>query len=643
MKRSVVFALLGLLILWSLALRVWMGTLEPDGSRFWDERYGLENVARVLDTGELRPANGFHPPLSYLPQATVLWGAQGLAEATGRDDLAPYRGNGVFGPTGYLLARWIQALLGVLSLWLTFWLGRRLMSDEAALAGTFLVAIVPWHIRQSVIYKPDILLVVTVLLALGWSLSALRRPSPGRGARAGLGIGLALASKFNAGPVALPLTAVSLWRAARDRCRWKLHLGTLAVAGAVSVLVFLVLSPWVVLDPELYRADFSRTLRDYERKGEVAGATHLGVIAHGVRSILSEPFHGPWVGAVALLGLLGWAATAIRGVRPAGTGERDTRERRLGRAVLAIFVLGYGLLYGLSTTNPSAHNWLPVVPVTGLAAAWLVVDGGRGLLVRSTGALPRTARPLRWAVALGVVALVAAGTVDASKYAWRRSVPTTAQVVENRLLDRFESTTGVEWRLVVRERSVNRLILKHERRLAAQVVVPKDGGTPMAELVAGADAVVLAGRGDLAERWAGPSAHRVGRFWTEARGQRLSLDVHPWQPVGEPIAVPLAPMSPGRYAFTLDPAAASGDVSLLVHLPARAHQNRPVHLTLAGRDIALYPAGHSQGALLFLTPRFRPAELGTEVLDGLFTGMPKAGRGQPWMELRRWRRETEIE
>lgn len=627
-----------------------MGTLEPHGGRFWDERYGLENVARVLDTGELRPANGFHPPLSYLPQAAVLGGAQSLAEATGRENLAPYRGDRVFGPTGYLLARWSQALLGVWSLWLAFWLGRRLMSDEAALAGAFLVAIVPWHIRQSVIYKPDILLVVTVLLALGWSLSALVRPSPARGARAGLGVGLALASKFNAGPVALPLAVLSLWGAARDRRCWKSWIGMLVVAGVVSVLVFLVLSPWVVLDRELYEQDFGLTLRDYERKGEVAGASHLGVMAHGVTSLLSEPFHGPWVGMVALLGLLGLALTAVRGGRPDDEGADDgDRERRLGRGVLVIFVVGYGVLYGLSTTNPSAHNWLPVVPATALAAAWLSVDGGRRLLARVAGAAPRAGRPLRRVAGLVLVVLVAAGAVHASQYSWRRSVPTTAQVVENRLLARFESTTGVEWRLVVRERSVDRLILKKERRLAAQVVVPADTGTPMDLLLPGADAVVLDDNGPLAGGWAGASAGRVGRFWTEARGPVLALDIHPWRPVGEPISVPLEPTSPGAYGFTLgpaaDPAAGGEDVSLLVHLPGRAHQAGPVRLVVGGEELALYPAGHARGALLFLSPRFRPAELvgdeGAEAF-GAFFGEPLHGRGQPWMELRRWRLDQEM-
>ena len=44
-KRTV-WILLTLLIVWSFGLRLWYATPELDSTRFWDERYGLENGNR---------------------------------------------------------------------------------------------------------------------------------------------------------------------------------------------------------------------------------------------------------------------------------------------------------------------------------------------------------------------------------------------------------------------------------------------------------------------------------------------------------------------------------------------------------------------------------------------------------------------
>lgn len=51
--------LLGLIVAWAFALRLAYGLPDPIGTRFWDERYVLRNVAAVLAGEDHRPVHAF--------------------------------------------------------------------------------------------------------------------------------------------------------------------------------------------------------------------------------------------------------------------------------------------------------------------------------------------------------------------------------------------------------------------------------------------------------------------------------------------------------------------------------------------------------------------------------------------------------
>jgi hypothetical protein len=203
--RTTAIALAALLV-WALALRVWFATPELHAGRFWDERYALENVEALLRDGRWLPVNAFHPTLAHLPQAAVLAVPHGLARATGDPAFAVLQEDG-FTPLGYLLARLVQAVLGTLSIYWLFRVGRRLFDCPTGLLAAALLAVVPWHLRQSAFFKPDVLLLLLELVAFDWALAAYERPRTGRFARAGLGVGLAAAAKYNGVTAALPLAA----------------------------------------------------------------------------------------------------------------------------------------------------------------------------------------------------------------------------------------------------------------------------------------------------------------------------------------------------------------------------------------------------------------------------------------------------
>jgi hypothetical protein len=437
-SRSLRLAFVALLLT-ALVVRVLLGLPKLNSLRYWDERYGAENLVALLEHGQLRPANGFHPTLSYFPQAIPLAVLEGLHAATGiaafdavaETDLTP---------TGYLTCRLTQALLGVLSLWVFYLVARRLHDEPTALVGVLLLAAVPWHVRQSAIYKPDILLLLTTLLAIHLALVAIERPTLRRYLWAGFGVGVAMASKFNAGPAAIPLTVGAALAGWRDRRQWV----WLVLAGATAAATLLFFDPWLLTAPELYRADFGRTLRDYASKAARAGTSSpWHVFVEGVESLLGPSFHGPLLGVLGFLGLALLLPVAVRRLRrghpaspPDAVASATPPTPASGLVMWLSFPLVYSLAYCLATRNPSPHNWLPISPMLSLAGAWLLVATWR----RVARSLPLLARPAAaWTAGL----LLAAGTtVPAVGFAYQEALPSTLESLAEELVPDLRPVRG---------------------------------------------------------------------------------------------------------------------------------------------------------------------------------------------------------
>lgn len=627
-SRGLSLALL-VLLAWSFALRVWLGTPDLTSNRFWDERYGIENIHALLDEGRIRPANGFHPGLSYLPQAALLAGSEALHRLTGAPVFAVFR-NEEMTPTGYLLCRFLQAVLGTLSIWLTFRIGSRIFSPRVGLLAAFLLAVIPWHLRQSVIYKPDILLVAVSLFAFDRALAAAARPDWRRFLVAGSAIGLALASKFNAGPIAFPLMTVALagggWR---DRRAW----GKLVLAGAASVAVFLLFTPFLVLDWNLYQKDFSRTLRDYERKGAREGGSHLYVLWNGLESLFSWSFHGPVIGAVALLALV---VLLIRLPRFGKQGE--TPEQRLGPAMMASFVIGYSAFYTWSTLNPSEHNWLPLMPFTALAAAWLLIGTWRWLATR----LPLLRRPAVVGVVLAVVCLLLARRVNGFTY--RNSVPSTHELAGRYLEKRLQPLAG---RSVIYERATDGRVLRG--RTGAFLLATGRLNELPPERIDQADAVLfnaahLEGEdGDFYRALTASGGEEIVRFAPSpfrARGTPLAVVIHPWRQAGEPVDLVQEPQDTarrGRVQARFPAGVGPGDVlSLEIILPGRWQAETFRQVQVEGQPIDWTTGGLERRRRRLVTRRFQVADPNAPVV--IVLSRPLRGKQEVKVRVRRWGR-----
>jgi hypothetical protein len=644
------------LLVLHLALRVAFATFELGGDRFWDERFGLANVGALVGQGQLEPATAYHPGLSYLPQAAVLGVVEALYRATGDEQLRLFvpvkRADGEtrrvdYTPLTFLICRLVQAVYGTVSLLLVFFLGRRLFSAPVGLLAAAFLGAMPWHVRQSVIFKPDILLLLCIVLALLLFLRAFERPTPRRFAAAGVGIGLALASKFNAAPIVLPFlvgAAIEVWR---GRVVPRAMLRGVAIAAAVSLGVLLALVPFLVIEPEIYVRDFSIVLDDYEEKADDrAGGSSLVALARGAKALVSYNFFGAVVGACALagwvlLGLLPWP----RGV--------DWR-RRLGRIVAASYVVGYTIAYGVVTANPSPHNWLPVTPVLAVFAAGLLGEAWHRL-VRRSGTVDSAGIPIgsKWhgaAAPLLALALVVVA-VRPARYVYETLVPATVDRAAASVLEELRPRDGESLpRIVALESRIDVLRFDAGPRYAALPAVERfTAGSTDAPLDPRlADAVVYEAETDYRSGYADSRELAAPPAWFRWRGPSLVVAVHRWEQVGSPETLAWTVGPEGRVVAELAaPALAAapstvapvGATHVSFELLVRAGDEPPEvgDLAVDGVRLPFLRAGRAARRFRFLSPRLPSSSLasaGTLRLDFVPADHPGADRIE--LVLYRW-------
>lgn len=416
---------LAAILLFHVALAVWMAAIRgPYDPYFYDENFNMENVAKLVATHEIAPANGWYSMVSYLVPALAGLAMDELHQRTGKPWLrAIDRSVPPPHPATYnlfLAARLIGIGYGCLSLWLVFSLGVRLFSPATGVLAAAALAVSPWTIRSSVEFKPDSLLLLTTLLAVLLLFRFLEAPSQRRFLWAAGGLGLATGAKLN-GVFLAPLVAVACvggalavpprgLRPALGRiARWG------AAGAAVAAAVFLTCAPYL----RVLLAYIDRNVRIYEQK---AGASTGDDLLRQTLADLQTPvFFGPYIAALALAG----AALVLAGLFD----RRTSAALRLSRLLLVLFPLLYAVQMAFLLGYYKHNNLVLLLPFPALLAAAALTTLG--------GITERWPRWLGRGVAfLATVAFLAHCAWLALSFSHEENVPHTWQVASRRLGER---------------------------------------------------------------------------------------------------------------------------------------------------------------------------------------------------------------
>ena len=332
-RRLARFSALALILGVAAAARLWFLHAGIPHAVGIDEPQVVDRALRILHTGDWNPHLFDYPTLVIYLNAIVdivrfLWGALN-GEWASLDGF----------PIGvvYTAGRFVAAMIGVATVWLTYRVGAELSSQRVALLAAAQLAVRPLHVRESHFILTDVPMTALATLAVWLSVRAARLGTVRAYAWAGAACGLAGAAKYNGGVVLI--AAVSAWliqeRASVDRLR---KLGAIVGAAAIA---FLVAAPYTILDLPAFLDGFAAQFVRFAAPGSLTEPTWLLYVKH-----LSLQ-GGRWFVPIAVAGIviLLW------------------RSSRRGRWMpVILFTLAY--FYVLSTHSPVfARYALPLVPM----------------------------------------------------------------------------------------------------------------------------------------------------------------------------------------------------------------------------------------------------------------------------------------
>ena len=267
------------------------------------------------------------------------------------------------------LGRVLSALFDSGTILLTGLLALRLLDKmqsayrwSCALLAATLVAFTPLQLQLSHFFAVDTILLFFVMLTL---LSCVSLVETKRimlwSVIAGVGYGLALGTKFSAAPLAVPVCVAFLLRLYRQR-EWSKVLSGLCCVAGITVLVFLLVEPYALIDREAF----------------VQRITVEGNIAHGTEDVpYTRQFAGTIPYIYQLQNIVVWGMGLVLGIMACMACcwliWRVWRRKFDGWLVLLSWVIVYGAII-CSFYVKFMRYMLPVYPLLTLMAAALLTS-----------------------------------------------------------------------------------------------------------------------------------------------------------------------------------------------------------------------------------------------------------------------------
>ncbi len=290
-----------------------------------------------------------------------------------------------------LIGRIFTAALGTLTLVALYCAAARLFDPLIGIAAAAFLAVIPLHAFRSRLWVPDVPMTFFYTLALLAAVWILARPTYPRFVAGAAAVGLATATKYNGVGASLPIVvaAVLALPVLADRWRPAAMLNRLALAGALSVVVFFAV--------DLFALPF---LGDMLEGIGFISSSYIDATASGFLGwhvwlyVAGSFFAGGYEGVgpvISILALAGWVFLLAR----------------RSRAGVLVWLPGllFLLIFSSILGDPFERMFLPLAPHIAILAGVALIEGARRLA--PWVARPRPAAPLQAGVVLAVLLIAA--------------------------------------------------------------------------------------------------------------------------------------------------------------------------------------------------------------------------------------------
>jgi 4-amino-4-deoxy-L-arabinose transferase-like glycosyltransferase len=252
---------LGIALL-ALVLRAWHLDWGFPGQFHPDEAQYVGKALQMLMSGDMHPYQFKNP--SLMTYATYLVFVALTPQIESFHHAARLFEWNVVDPRGDLLltlgARMISVSAGSLTVVLVYLTGRDMFGRRAAILAALILAVSLLHVRNSHYATNDMLATMFLAASFLFSARVLSQGGASNYLMSGLLGGLAVSTKYNAGVFVAALLAAHLMRVARtggwkDAVDMRHHL-ILSAAVLASAFAFAIGTPYAVMDPHRFAADF---------------------------------------------------------------------------------------------------------------------------------------------------------------------------------------------------------------------------------------------------------------------------------------------------------------------------------------------------------------------------------------------------
>jgi 4-amino-4-deoxy-L-arabinose transferase-like glycosyltransferase len=350
-RRFTPYVLVGILIL-AAGLRLWGAFYDLPYIFHPDEPVNIDSIQNMIVNGDANPHDFRYPALMYDVDAVVgglYFKTHSVLTGTPislHPPLSIAMGS-TYAPSAdaVVVFRTVTICAGLLAVLVTFFVGGRVFGHDAGVGAALLVAISPILVAEGRFVTPDTWVVLFSLLTILWAVRIVQSGQLSAYVLSGIAIGATAAAKYNGAIVCVAVVAAHFVHYGVNPREW----WRLAFSGAVSILAFIAVMPFAILD-------FHGFMEGWTRQVGIYGTRHDGMEGNALFWYLSEL----------------WSTCGVAIILAICELIRLARAKEALPLVAVCFGVLYLLFIGMFNLR-NDRTLLPVVPCVALLASSFIV------------------------------------------------------------------------------------------------------------------------------------------------------------------------------------------------------------------------------------------------------------------------------